>query len=84
MGDRGWKQAATELGEAVNPLCEMLDALETDVNVENYPRVMYEAGRKKEEAKGQLEEEPEQLMMGQQIDGEGEGTSKRGRGNDAR
>ena len=84
MDDRGWKQAATEFGEAVKPLCEMLDALETDVNVENYPRVMYEAGRQKEEATGHLEEEQEQPTMGQQMNGGGEGTGRRGRGNDAR
>ncbi len=35
MDDIGWKQAAKEFGEAVKPLCEMLDALKTDVNVEN-------------------------------------------------
>ena len=84
MDDRGWKHATTEFGEAVKPLCEMLDALETDANVKNYPRVMYEAGRQKEEATGHLEEEQEQPTMGQQMNGGGEGTSRRGRGKDAR
>ena len=48
--------------------------------MENYTRVMYEAGRQKEEAEGQLEEEPDQAAMGHHMNGGGEGPSKRGGG----
>ena len=65
MDDRGWTQAAKEFGEAFKPLCELLDALETEVNVENYPRVMYDAGRQREEASEQREEEPELVTTGE-------------------
>ena len=48
MDERGWTNAAKEFGEAVKLLCDMLDALDCEVSVENYPRVMYEAGRQNE------------------------------------
>ena len=82
MDDRGWKHAAMEFGEAIKPLCGLLDALETGINVDNYPRVMYEAGRQKEDATQQMEEESAQPERGQQLnEGGGEGPS-RGRGGD--
>jgi len=64
MDDKGWTKVAKEFGEAVKLLCDMLDALECDVNVENYPRVMYEAGRQKDEAAEQQEEEPVHTTTG--------------------
>jgi hypothetical protein len=78
MDERGWIKAAREFGEAVKQLCDMLDALECDVIVENYPRVMYEAGRQKEGAAEQQEEEPVQVAPGRQQEGASEGTSRRG------
>jgi hypothetical protein len=65
MDDKGWTQAAKEFGEAVKPLCGLLDALDTEVNVANYPRVMYDAGRQREEASEQREEEPELVTTGE-------------------
>ena len=74
-----------KFGEAVKPLCGLLDAMDTDVNVENYPRAMYEAGRHKEDATQQVEEEPPHPVMGQQMNEEGgEGPSRRRVGLDAR
>ena len=85
MDDKGWKRAAMEFGEAIKPLCGLMDALEAGINVENYPRVMYEAGRQKEDATQQIEEEPAQPVMGQQLnEGGGEGPSRRRGGDDAR
>ena len=85
MDDRGWKHATMEFGEAVKPLCGLLDALKTDVDVENYARVMYEAGRQKEDATQHLEEESAQPVMGPQMnEGGGEGPSKGRGGDDAR
>jgi len=66
LDDSGWRKAAEEFGDAVKPLCGLLDALETEVNVENYPRVMYEAGREKETETRRMEEESDQQEMGHQ------------------
>ena len=40
MDERGWTKAAKEFGEAVRSLCELMDVLEYDINVEDNPRVM--------------------------------------------
>ena len=80
MDDRGWTNTAKEFSESVKILCDMLDALDCEVNVENYPRVMYEAGRQKVGAAEQQEDEVEHTATGQQQEGTGEGTSgRRGR-----
>jgi len=42
------KKIAKQFGGCIKALCGMLDALECDVGVENYPRVMYAAGRETE------------------------------------
>jgi len=69
-----------EFGEAVKPLCGLLDALETDVQVDNYPRVMYEVGRQKNVATQQQDEEAEQPGVRQhRSEAGGEGPSE-GRG----
>ena len=78
MDDKGWTQVAKELGEAVKPLCELLDALDTEVNVAKYPRVMYDAGRQREEAAEQQKEDPEPITTAEQRNGGGEGSNKRG------
>jgi hypothetical protein len=48
MAETEWKEAAKQFGTYTQTLCRMLDALECDVDVANYPRVMYEAEREKE------------------------------------
>ncbi len=65
MDDRGWTQAAKDFGEAIKPLCGLLDALDTEVNVANYPRVMYDAERQREGASEQRGEEPEPVTTGE-------------------
>ena len=85
MDDRGWRNATVEFGDTVKPPCGLLDELETDVNVENYPRVIYEARRQKVTDTRRMEEESDQPEMGQQSHEEGgEGPSSRRRGEDAR
>jgi hypothetical protein len=65
MSGGGWKTAAKHFGESVKTLCEMLDGLESDINVEDYPRVMYEVGREKETKPQQQQEEDYQEGGGQ-------------------
>jgi hypothetical protein len=77
-------QQIKEVGEAVKPLCELLDALDTEVNVANYPRVMYDAGRQREEAAEQQKEEPEPVTTAKQRNVRGEGSNIRGRRGAAR
>jgi len=84
MYDKGWTQTAEKFGEAVKPFCELLDALDNEVNVANYPRVIYDAERQREEATEQQEEEPEPVTTAKQRNGGGEGSSKRGRKGAAR
>ena len=84
MADRGWTHATKEFGEAVKPLCGLLDALDTEVNVANYPRVMHDAGRQMEEAVEQQEKEPDPVTTAEQRNRGGEGSNKRGRRGDAR
>ena len=48
MAEAEWKEAAKQFGTYMQTLCMMMDALECDVDVANYPKVMYEAEREKE------------------------------------
>ena len=57
MEGEEWKAAAREIGGCIKALCGMLDALECDVDVENYPRVMYGAEREAEPEPDQQQEE---------------------------
>ena len=61
MEEMGWERAATKFGGSVKAPCELMNVLKSDINVEDYPRVMYEAGRQKElELEQQQEEEPQE------------------------
>ena len=75
MEERGWAKTAKHFGETIKSLCELLDVLECDINVEDYPRVMYEAGRHREVELEQPEEEVHQGKAGQQQDMGCEGAS---------
>ena len=48
MADTDWEEITKQIGTHMQSLCRMLDALECDVDVANYPRVMYETEREKE------------------------------------
>jgi hypothetical protein len=48
MEETEWKEAAKQFGTYILTLCGMLDALDCDVGLANYPRAMYEAEREKE------------------------------------
>ena len=48
MEGEEWRKAAIQLGGCIKTLCGMLGAVDCDVDVENYPRVMYEAERETE------------------------------------
>jgi hypothetical protein len=49
MNEGRWKRAAKYFGWSVKSLCDLMDVLESDINVEDYRRVLYEAGREKEQ-----------------------------------
>ena len=53
----GWERAAKQFGGSVKAMCELLDVVESDINVEDYPMVMYEAGRYESEMEQRQEEE---------------------------
>ena len=43
--DDGWEEEARRFGRSVRTVCDMMDALDCGVDVEDYPRVMYESTR---------------------------------------
>jgi len=40
-----WREEACKFGKYVRTVCDMMDALDCEIDVKNYPRVMYEATR---------------------------------------
>ena len=47
-----WIDAARSFGRHVKTLCDMLDALKCEIDVEEYTRVMYEATKRMENVEG--------------------------------
>ncbi len=68
MEEGGWTKAAKDFGQTIRSLCDLIDAVDYDINVEDYPRVMYEAGRRKMTKLGPMEEEAHQEEAGEQQD----------------
>jgi hypothetical protein len=60
----------------IKTLCGILDALECDVNVEDYPNVMHKAGREKEAEPPQQQHEDEQQEEQGQPRNRGDGRHK--------
>jgi hypothetical protein len=52
MHEAGWVEEARRFGKNVRTVCDMMDALDCVVDVEDYPRVMYESTRILESGEG--------------------------------
>ena len=50
--DDGWEEEARSFGKNFKTVCDMMDALDCGVDVEDYPRVMYESTRILESSEG--------------------------------
>ena len=76
MGEEEWKKTARSFARNVRTLCDMMYALDCGVDVEDYPRAMYESTRKRRTIAGGSESEGRKTTT---TSAQGGAEKKRGR-----